>query len=462
MEMSQATPTAMLVFQPSCSEESVGIRDTAHGTIGPSRANTTPTTVTSDQGVPGNLRIFLPAQMRQAEEAENSVVSAFRTPRGLQLRSGDLLDATIESIDESGIRFHSTTTSCTFLPHEAIRSAEIKIPLRGLPIDAKKMERLLTVPRMKRDNPPTHLAVMSNGDYLRGRLVRLNGEMAEFEEGNSPIKIPRAALAVIIWLHERLWEKDSQADEIEDEQDAFQVHVRLRSAGRFTFRPEQIDKEKIYGNSPFIGSVNCSLSNIESIEFGKDIVSHIAKREENAWRLQLAKSPTVFEESDPNGLPMVEQLGTSSGLVGKTAPNFELQSIAGQQWRLGNQLGKVIILDFWASWCGPCMHAMPQVERIVTDLDREDVMWVGINIQETAERAQSAIDRLRIQSLVLLDEDGGVGTEYDARAIPLTVIIDREGLVQHVFVGGGDETLAGIEKAVIALVNKNNSPPPAP
>ncbi len=456
MEMSKSHPNAMLCFQPSFSDESIGIRDTAHGTIGPSRANTTAPSVKSDQIIRGNVRIFLPAQIRQAEVEEQVIASVFRTPRGMQLRSGDLLDASIESIDDTGVRFHSTSTSCTFLPHEAIQSAEIKIPLRGLPIDVKKMERLLTVPRMKRDNPPTHLIVMSNGDYLRGRLLRLTEEFAEFEEGNSPIKIPRAAVAVIIWLHDRRWEKANEEDEAETEMDAFQVHIRLRSTGRFTFRPDRIDKEKIYGDSPFIGPVNCSLSNIESLEFGKDIVSHIAKREENAWQLQLAKSPAVFEENDPNGLPMAEQLGTSSSLVGKTAPNFEIKSIAGQPWRLGNQLGKVIVLDFWASWCGPCMHAMPQVERIVTDLDRDDVLWVGVNIQESAQRAQSAIDRLRIQSLVLLDQDGGVGTEYDARAIPLTVIIDREGLVRHVFVGGGEETLAGIEKAIAAIVEKAN------
>ncbi len=456
IEMPKAEPNAMLCFQPSFSNEWVRIRDTAFGTIGPSRANTTQPAAPSNLRAQGNVRIFLPAQMRQAEEAENPVVSAFRTPRGLQLRSGDLLDAAIESIDESGIKFHSASTSCTFLPHEAIQSAEIKIPVRGLPIDAKKMERLLTVPRMKRDNPPTHLMVMSNGDYLRGRLLRMNDETAEFEEGNSPIKIPRSAVAVIIWLHDRLWDKPSQEGNAENEMEAFQVHVRLRSTGRFTFRPEQIDKEKIYGNSPLIGAVNCSLSNIESIEFGKDIISHITKREENAWRLQLAKSPNVFEENDPNGLPMAEQLGTGSDLVGKTAPNFEIKSIMGQPWRLGNQLGKIIVLDFWASWCGPCMHAMPQVERIVTDLNRDDILWVGINIQETAQRAQSAIDRLQIQSLVLLDEDGGVGTEYNARAIPLTVVIDKEGLVRHVFVGGGDETLAGIEKAILALIEKAN------
>jgi thiol-disulfide isomerase/thioredoxin len=372
----------------------------------------------------------------------------------LQLRSGDLLDATIESIDESGIHFHSSATSCSFLPHRAIQSAQIRIPLRGVPIDVKKMERLLTVPRMRRDNPPTHLVITTAGDYLRGRVINMDQEIVEFEEGVSSIKIPRNAVAVIIWLHDRLWEDQIASEELDDDADVFQVHARLRSTGRFTFQPERIDQEMIYGTSRLIGPVTCALSNIESIEFGKNITGRIAEREENAWRLQLAKSPNVFAENDPNGLPMGEQLGTGSELVGKQAPNFELNSIIGQPWRLSHQIGKLLVLDFWASWCGPCMDAMPQVERIVTDLNRDDCLWVGINIQETAERAQSAIDRLRIQSLVLLDEDGGVGSEYDARAIPLTVIVDRERVVRHVFVGGGQETLAGIEKAIHSLAEK--------
>ena len=460
-ELARSEPSTMLRFKPSLAANSVGIRDTGSGTIGPSRPTSTTTASTPELMIQGNIRLFLPGQARGAAQPEDPIVSAFRTPRGLQLRSGDLLDATIESIDETGIRFSSTATSATFMPHDAIQSAQLKIPVRGIPLDVKKMERLLTVPRMRRDNPPTHLLVASNGDYLRGRLKRLTTDTIEFEEGLSTITIPRSTIAVIIWLHDRLWEAakdESEVKQPESPSDVFQVHVRMRSTGRFTFQPESTDQEKIHGTSPFLGEIYCALSNIESLDFGKNVKEQIASREENAWRLQLAKAPLVFEENDAKGLPMADQLGTGSDMVGKPAPNFELKSIVGKPWRLGNQLGKTIVLDFWASWCGPCMQAMPEVERIVRDLDREDFLWVGINIEESPEKAQFAIDRLNIQSLVLLDEYGSVGTEYDARAIPLTVVIDREGIVRHVFVGGGDETLAGIEKAILSLAEKAAGP----
>jgi len=455
-EMPLASPSSMLLFQPLISNQPVGIRESAHGSISPSRANTTLPIVSTNLRIQGNVRIILPAEAmegKQKEESDPSLISTYRTPRGLQLRSGELIDATVESIDESGVKFLSPATSATFLPNDAMQSAQLNFPQRGVPIDVKKMERLLTVPRMRRDYPPTHLIITTSGDYLRGRLKRLSKESIEFEEGLSMLTIPRNSAAVIIWLHDRSWESADAKNEAasgknSQEEAAFQVHIKLRSTGRFTFQPERIEKEILYGTSPLLGAVNVALSNIDSLEFGKSIIQRIAEREENAWRLNLAKSPLVFEENDANGLPKAEQLGTGSDLVGKPAPNFELKSISGQPWRLGNQRGKVTVLDFWASWCGPCMHAMPQVERIVTDLGRDDIQWVGINLQETSERAQISIDRLNIQSLVLLDEEGKVGSEYEAQAIPLTVIIDRDGIVRHVFIGGGDETLAAIEKAI--------------
>ncbi|MDZ4853153.1 MAG: TlpA disulfide reductase family protein [Pirellulaceae bacterium] len=445
-KMQQSAPNAMLVFQPSAIDEPVGIRDSAFGTISSSRANTTPLTTPANLQIRGNVRIILPGRPNLPEEADSPVVSAFRTPRGMQLRTGELLDSTIDSIDEAGVHFHSGITSNTFLPHDAMQSVQIKVPPRGIPIDVKKMARLLTVPRMRRDNPPTHLLVTIGGDYIRGRLVRMTAETLEFEEGITPLSIPRNTVAVIIWLFDRSWEEEDE-EKTSEADETFQVHIKTRSAGRFTFVPDKTDQEKLYGTSALLGKVQCELNNIESLEFGNNIGRRSPASEENAWRLHLAKLPMVFEE-DANGLSRIDHLGTSSDLVGKIAPNFQLKSIMGHAWRMGDQKGKVTVLDFWASWCGPCMQAMPEVERVVTDLQRDDVQWIGINLQETAERAQSSIDRLRIQSLVLLDEDGGVGTEYDAQAIPLTVLVDREGIVRHVFVGGGSEMLDAIAKAI--------------
>ncbi len=450
------TSKCQLGFHPSIAANTVGILDSASGTIGPTRSTSSTTTGTADAR--GVFRVIAPAMMPAPEESDSQVVSVFRTPRGLQLRSGELLDANIESIDETGIRFTSTATSRTFLPHQEIQSAQLKIPMRGVPIDVKKMERLLTVPRMRRDNPPTHLIVTPSGDYLRGRVIRMHGDSLEFDEGLTRVTLPRSAVAVIIWLHDRVWEDGKDAQPEGQGDNRFQVHVRMRSTGRYTFEPQAIEDEAIIGSSSLLGEIHCPLANIDTLDFGKNVIQQIAEREENAWRLQLAKLPKVFDESNSDGMPSIEQLGTGSDLVGKTAPNFELKTVDGRPWRLGNQNGKIVVLDFWASWCGPCMQAMPVVERAVRELDREDVIWVGINLEESGEKVQYTVDRLNVQSLVLLDSDGGVGAEYDARAIPLTVIIDAEGIVRHVFVGGGDETTAAIEKAVRTLAGKPTGP----
>ncbi len=74
----------------------------------------------------------------------------YRTPEDLQLRSGDILDASVQTIDQNRRNIQSSLTETTFIPHHAIRSVELKNPFRGKEIDRKKMERLLTVRECKR------------------------------------------------------------------------------------------------------------------------------------------------------------------------------------------------------------------------------------------------------------------------------------------------------------------------
>ena len=75
--------------------------------------------------------------------------------------------------------------------------------------------------------------------------------------------------------------------------------------------------------------------------------------------------------------------GTESPLVGKPAPDFALDLLGGKKFRLAEAKGKVVVLDFWATWCGPCLQAMPQVEKVAGEFRDQGVQLVAVNLQET-------------------------------------------------------------------------------
>jgi thiol-disulfide isomerase/thioredoxin len=140
---------------------------------------------------------------------------------------------------------------------------------------------------------------------------------------------------------------------------------------------------------------------------------------------------------------------TSHPLVGKPAPNFKHKNLAGETVQLEKLKGKVIVLDFWATWCGPCMQTMPLLDQMMAEFDSSKVQLYAVNIQEAKNRINLALSRLKIDPEVLLDEEGEVGNAYQANAIPQTVIIDAEGNVVKVFVGGGAGVVNQIRNALV-------------
>jgi peroxiredoxin len=111
------------------------------------------------------------------------------------------------------------------------------------------------------------------------------------------------------------------------------------------------------------------------------------------------------------------------------APDFSLASLSGDDRSLESFRGSLVMLNFWASWCGPCAKEKPSMVSMYSALKDKGLEIVSINLQEDKQTAQTFADEHEIPFTVLLDKQGEVGGMYGVRSIPTTYIIGRDGTV---------------------------------
>ncbi len=125
----------------------------------------------------------------------------------------------------------------------------------------------------------------------------------------------------------------------------------------------------------------------------------------------------------------------SSQLEGQTAPDFALKSSTGENMRLSEYRGDVVMINFWATWCGPCRQEMPLLDELYQRYSRVGFNLLGVNIDDDSRRAMQMIEELGVNFPVLFDASKRVSEMYDVDAMPVTVIVDREGTVRYVHQG---------------------------
>jgi peroxiredoxin len=119
---------------------------------------------------------------------------------------------------------------------------------------------------------------------------------------------------------------------------------------------------------------------------------------------------------------------------GKPAPEFILENLAGESVSLADLRGKVVLLNFWATWCGPCRVEMPTLESRHQQYP-EQFAVVGIDFDEPKENVAAFVEEFGLTFPILLDPGGDVQNAYRIRGYPTSVFLDKDGLVQIVHIG---------------------------
>jgi thiol-disulfide isomerase/thioredoxin len=321
-------------------------------------------------------------------------------------------------------------------------------------VDPKAREHALLVPRFRRESPPKHVLVAANGDLLRGVIEAGTRKHFAVRSGLETVQVPADRVSAVIWLEkpeEKVAEKkEEKPDEPNPEPanpfarpdgapDATHC-LLLSNGGRLGVNVTRFDPDAVIGAEPRLGEVRIPFDEIHTIR--------TTPPEENAllrgfreWKLAYAPEPVLPESG-----------GESSPVLHKDAPNFTLPLLAGGDFDLSKERGKVIVLDFWATWCGPCVKSMPDMIAKMGEFEAKKVRFIAVNQAEPAAQVKTFLATRGWKMEVALDGFQRVGQQFGVEGIPHTVVIDTEGKVAFVKTGYSPDGAEKIAEQVRKLV----------
>jgi len=166
-----------------------------------------------------------------------------------------------------------------------------------------------------------------------------------------------------------------------------------------------------------------------------------------------ATTANVVLASRPSGDDMIRM-----DLVGAAAPEWKVTAIAGAPSSVAQLRGRVVLLDFWASWCGPCRMLAPRLSALKDKFGAQGLSVVGLTTDE-AEKAAVFAEKNQMRYGIVIDKDAETSRAYGVSALPTMLLIDKKGIVREVFVGYDPSGEARVEAALKTLLAE--SAPPA-
>ncbi len=188
-----------------------------------------------------------------------------------------------------------------------------------------------------------------------------------------------------------------------------------------------------------------------AIEFRQSLNKHGLKLDAEIPDSTFAFTPPADAKEVPQFAGM-----EPPNLAGKPAPAFQVKALDGKAYELASLKGKVLLLDFWTTWCGPCRREAPMLEKLQRQFRDKDLVVLGINVGEDRETIEKFLKEVRVSFPIAQAGNGEVIEEYRVSAFPTYVVIGRDGTIAaHQIGGSGEAKLYGLlEKAGLKLAPK--------
>lgn len=153
-----------------------------------------------------------------------------------------------------------------------------------------------------------------------------------------------------------------------------------------------------------------------------------------------------------------------AAVVGQPAPTFTLSDLQGKEWSLADLRGKVVFLNFWATWCPPCLKEMPSMVALNQQLAGQPFQMITVLFNDRPEYAWNLTRKMGLELPVLVDGAGSVSSQYGLTGVPETFIIDPQGTLREKFIGpldwGSPKALALVRQYLPQSLSQAEPPPP--
>lgn len=219
----------------------------------------------------------------------------------------------------------------------------------------------------------------------------------------------------------------------------------LTNGARLGLAVDKFAPDFISGRHPQYGRCTAAVAHIYSIRTSAPQPTAAMKSLED-WRLVFAPEPVLPETG-----------GESSAALGKEAKPFKLPLLGGGDFDLAQEQGKIVILDFWATWCGPCIKSLPGVIEAMSAFPADRVKLIGVNQSEPAEQVKRFVETRGWKLTVAMDAGQTVARQYGVDGIPHTVIVGPDGKVAWVKTGYHPDAAAEAANVVKQLLMPRES-----
>lgn len=432
------------------------------------------------QNLSGTIEIFTKAPEKQEGNTANKLSPQSRMERfgrllqpgepALYLASGDSIPARLAHLRDGVLEVASEFFGDTSIASKYVRGFRYLVYTGTDALPDDSLQRLLTVPRAQRADPPTHLVVSREGDVVRGKLLELDQDSLVLEVRGAPQRLWTKNIAEVIWLapapmidanqegnsdgdsqKESSLEKSSAPADADKSKAVCQIVMEMGTV--LSVIPESIENGEIVGRHPQLGECKLPIASCSRILFGDEIEANARGSQYSKWALRHAIDPRFVQEEKE----AADAAAGRSKWIGIEAPDFQVERLDGTPWSLSSRKGKVVVIDFWASWCGPCMKSLPEVTKIASDFSSSDVELLALNLDEPPQVARAVSASMGLQELTAVDREGEIAKTYGASAIPYTVVIGRDGVIRAVFIGSTPDTANRLREAISkALVQESN------